>query len=249
MPILTQGSSADLVITAKSVLSLSSPSGGFVTIESPTGTVIWAGGESNKQIAVNVGPARITANTRSVFYEVSPFIHDLAHSLSTEATFLDFTTQTGSPVDVMRPIKFGPAATSSTGIVSIDANGIITALKSGPLFAKTRLRATRGGSSGSSLIMFMTEVSVNGGATWSIIGNVGTVSLDVAADTDIFFDMSPIDVDAGLKIRQSFARSSTGTDAGDLTPYTPSPALVSAGVPNAPSAQLTVYRSDAHIYS
>lgn len=169
-----------------------------------------------------------------------------ADSFSTEATFLDFTTQSGAPIDTLRTIKFGPAGTSLTGIVSIDAAGVITALKSGPLFGKTRLRAQRTGAPGVSMMVFLTEISINGGATWSVLGNVGTISLDNSTETDIFFDFSPITVTTGLKIRQSFARSSTGSDFGDLTPYTPSAALQALGVPQAPSAQLTIYKLDGY---
>ena len=38
-----------------------------------------------------------------------------------------------------------------------------------------------------------------------------------------------------------FARSSTGNDSGNLIPSTPSAALMAAGAPVAPSAQITIY--------
>lgn len=165
----------------------------------------------------------------------------------TEAIYTDTTTQTGA-LDALQVIKFGAGGASSAGIVSMDAAGIITALKSGPVLAKTRIRAGRVGAPGVSQIVFLAEASTDGGTTWAVLGNVANVNLENSAETDIFFDFSPVNLVTGLKIRQRFARSSTGSDFGDLTPFTPSAALQAAGVPIAPSAQLSVYRYEGYPY-
>lgn len=38
------------------------------------------------------------------------------HGFTTEAVFTDFTTQSGSPVDTPRQVKYGVAGTSVNGI-------------------------------------------------------------------------------------------------------------------------------------
>lgn len=158
-----------------------------------------------------------------------------------EAQFTDTTTQVGQ-LDSPVSIKFGSAGSSTNNLLSIDANGIITALKTGPFFGKTRIRAQRTGAAGTSVLIFYTQISTDGGTNWSVLGNAGTITLENSHETDVFFDMSPITVTTGLKIRQMFSRTSSGTDYGDLVPYTPPAPLIALGVPTVPSAQLTIYR-------
>lgn len=165
-----------------------------------------------------------------------------------EDSFTDFTFQSGSPVDVPKTVRYGNAKTSPNGIVSVDNNGIFTFLKSAALFAKSRIRAGRAGASGYSSIFFWAEISVDNGATWQVFGNSIDVHLNNAQESELFFDISAVIFPAGLKFRSRFSRSSTGDDSGDLMISTPSTALSSYGVPVAPSAQISIYRSTTYPY-
>lgn len=165
-----------------------------------------------------------------------------------EDSFTDFTTQSGSPVDTPVVVKYGAPKTSPNGIVSVDANGIFTFHKTATLFAKSRIRAGRTGAAGYSSIFFWAEISVDGGNTWQIFGNSIDVRLNNSEESDLFFDISAIVFPAGIKFRSMFARSSTGDDSGDLRSSTPSAALQSYGVPIAPSAQISIYRSTTYPY-
>lgn len=165
-----------------------------------------------------------------------------------EVSFIDTSTQSGSPIDTPKQVKYGPAATSPSGIVAIDAAGILTVLKTGPLFIKSRIRAGRSGASGISFLFFWVEISLDGGATWNILGNSTDVHLDNSTETDVFFDFSTLYLDKGIKLRSMFARSSTGDNSGDLIPSVPSAALQAYGVPTAPSAQISIYRSRDFMY-
>lgn len=71
MPILQHGEFIDLTIGAESIITIRSPNGGMVNVESPIGTRIWAGAESDRKVRVKAGVTRITAAERNVFYEVS----------------------------------------------------------------------------------------------------------------------------------------------------------------------------------
>lgn len=165
-----------------------------------------------------------------------------------EASFTDTTTQSGAPIDTPKQVKYGPALTSPSGIVSIDTLGTLTVLKTGPLFVKSRLRAGRTGASGISSIFFWVEISLDGGAVWNIFGNSIDIRLDNSTESDVFFDFSTLFLDKGIKLRSMFARSSTGDNSGDLIPSTPSAALQAYGVPIAPSAQISIYRSRDYLY-
>lgn len=165
-----------------------------------------------------------------------------------EDSFTDFTTQLGSPIDTPKVVKYGNAKTSPSGIVSVDANGIFTFNKTAALFAKSRIRAGRSGASGYSSIFFWAETSIDNGATWQVFGNSIDVHLNNAQESELFFDISAVVFPAGLKFRSMFARSSTGDDSGDLMTSTPSAALQAYGVPIAPSAQISIYRSTTYPY-
>lgn len=159
----------------------------------------------------------------------------------TEDNFTDTTTQTGI-LDTPKNVLYGPLKTSPNELVRVDADGVINILKAGPYAFKTRHRVARTGASGVSKVFQWVEISVDGGSTWTINGNPVDVQLAGADDTVNFFDFATIELPAGVKLRARFARSSTGADFGSLTPSVPSASLISAGVPTAPSAQLTVYR-------
>lgn len=170
------------------------------------------------------------------------------HGFTTEAVFTDFTTQSGSPIDVPKQVKYGVANTSPNGIISVDTAGNVTILKSGPMFIKSRIRIGRTGASGYSDVFVWVEVSINGGASWAVFGNSVDVRLNNASEVEVFFDMSPVALPVGTILRSMFARSSTGDNSGDLVPASPSTTLATYGVPVAPSAQLTVYRSVSYNY-
>lgn len=162
--------------------------------------------------------------------------------------FIDTTSQTGSPIDTPKQVKYGNAKTSPTGILSMDSSGTITVLRGGPLLLKSRLRASRTGSSGTTSMFFWVESSIDNGTTWGILGNPIDIQLENANQDDVFFDFSSLTLPTGIKLRSMFARSSTGTDYGDLTPSTPSSALQAYGLPIAPSAQLSVYKLNGYVY-
>lgn len=165
-----------------------------------------------------------------------------------EDSFTDFTLQVGSPIDTPKVVKYGNPKTSPNGIVSVDADGIFTFEKTAALFAKSRIRAGRSGASGFSSIFFWAEISVDGGVTWQVFGNSIDVQLNSSQESELFFDISAVIFPAGLKFRSMFARSSTGDNSGDLRPSTPSSALTAYGVPVAPSAQISIYRSTTFPY-
>lgn len=176
-----------------------------------------------------------------------PILNTLAGS-TLEVSYTDTTTQSGAPVDTPIQVKYGAGGASPRSIVSLDAAGTLTVLKTGPLFIKSRLRVGRSGAAGISSIFFWVEISLDGGATWNILGNSIDVKLDASTENDVFFDFSTLFLDKDTKLRSMFARSSTGNDSGDLMPSTPSAALTSYGVPIAPSAQISVYRSRDYPY-
>jgi hypothetical protein len=163
-------------------------------------------------------------------------------------SFVDTTSQTGSPIDTPKQVKYGNAKTSPTGILSMDSAGTITVLKGGPLLLKSRLRASRTGAAGTSSLFFWVETSVDNGVTWNILGNSIDIRLENSSQEDVFFDFSSLTLPTGIKLRSMFARSSTGSNYGDLTPSSPSAALQAYGLPIAPSAQLSVYKLNGYVY-
>ena len=165
-----------------------------------------------------------------------------------EDSFTDMTTQTAPTPDSPITVKFGSAKTTPSGLLSMDAAGVLTVLKEGPYFAKTRVNCGRTGSSGTSILHLWVEISVDGGATWLVSGNIVDIRLDNASDTDTFFDMTPVYLPAGAKARTRFVRSSLGNNSGDITSSTLSTALQTYGLTPAPSAQLSMYKSNDWVY-
>lgn len=165
-----------------------------------------------------------------------------------EGDFRDFTSQTQTVADAPLTVRYGPASTSANGIISVDNDGVLTVLKTGPLFIKSRIRAGRVGSFGTSNLFFYVEQSIDGGATWTVLGNAVDVRMSNPDDTRLFFDSTPLFAPTGVKFRSRWVRSSTGTNSGDLFPSVPSAALLALGVPSSPSAQFTVYRSANWLY-
>lgn len=158
-----------------------------------------------------------------------------------QGTFVSPDLQAGV-LDTPQTVTFGAGGTTDDGGAVIGADGVITVNDAGFWSVKQRFRAGRTGASGVSILFFWAEISVDGGTNWSIIGNSVSIPLDSSNDTSIFFDIANIQVPAGTKLRNRFARSSTGDDSGDLRVGVPSAALQAAGVPDAPSAQATFYK-------
>ncbi len=158
-----------------------------------------------------------------------------------QGTFISGDLQAGA-LDTPQTITFGAGGTTDDGGATVGADGVITVNDSGFWSVKQRFRAGRAGASGTSIIFFWAEISTDGGSTWDIIGNSVSIPLESASDTSVFFDLANLQVPAGTKLRNRFARSSTGSDFGDLRVGVPSAALQAAGVPDAPSAQATFYK-------
>lgn len=160
---------------------------------------------------------------------------------ATEGVFTSTATQTGVS-DTPKTIEFGTGGTSLNNHVNIAANGEIEILTAGFYSIKQRFRASRAGASGISELFFWAEQSVDGGTTWTTVGNSVDIALDSSNETTMFFDLSNLSVPAGVKFRNRFARDGNGDNSGDLTPATPSAALIALGAPIAPSAQITIYK-------
>lgn len=158
-----------------------------------------------------------------------------------QGTFVSGDLQTGI-TDTPQTVTFGDGGTTDDGGAVIGADGIITVNDNGFWSVKQRFRAGRTGASGVSILFFWAEISFDDGATWNIIGNSVSIPLDSSNDTSVFFDIANIQVPPGTKLRNRFARSSTGDNSGDLRVGVPSAALQAEGVPDAPSAQATFYK-------
>ena len=160
----------------------------------------------------------------------------------TEGTFLSYDLQSGIE-DVPSTITFGAGGTTTNGHVSVGASGEFEVLTDGFYAIKQRFRVGRSGAAGVSQMFFWAEVSGDGGVSWSTIGTSVDIPLDSSNETEVFFDLTPLRLLAGTKLRNRFARSSTGNDSGDLIPAVPSTALSLIGAPDAPSAQVTIYKT------
>jgi len=164
-----------------------------------------------------------------------------------EGDFVSMVTQSGSPIDTPKVVSYGSNKQSNSGILDYN-NGVFTFLKSGTVGIKSRLRVGRTGASGVSHLFFWVEASVDGGSVWNKLGNSVNIHLDDSTETQTFFDMAFLVGVTGLKLRTMFARSSTGSDSGDLIASAPSAALIALGVMGAPSAQITIYKDSNQLY-
>lgn len=174
---------------------------------------------------------------------VTEFQNPSSSFFTIEESFTDQTTQTAITTDSPQIVKFGIAKTSPNGIISIDNTGVLTILKTGPLSFKSRVNLGRTGASGTSILHLWVEGSLDG-ITWSILGNSVKVHLDSSTEIDTFFDFTPIYLTKNYKLRTMFARSSLGTNYGDIIQAPLSSGLASYGLAPTPSAQLSVYRSN-----
>jgi hypothetical protein len=160
---------------------------------------------------------------------------------------------TGVSPDIQNPlgldqplvINFGPQSQATDNSFTLGADGVLTFNEAGYYAIKTRYRFAREGASGTSNLFNYAEASTDGGLTWTILGSVIDVTLRDSSVVNIFFDLSIIELPAGIKIRALFARSSTGSNFGGLLPSQVSAPLSALGITDAPSSQLTVYKIPA----
>lgn len=160
-----------------------------------------------------------------------------------EASFTSFDLQ-NAVEDVISPIDFGTSKTSPNGLVSYeDTTKDFNILKSGAYLVKTRSRLARvGANAGVSEIFLQAQVSTDGGVNWVNNGNSVDVKLQDTDEVEIFFDFSAIFFPLGIRLRQTFARSSLGSNFGSVIAGVPSVPLQNLGLEPSPSAQVSVYR-------
>ena len=171
-----------------------------------------------------------------------------AGSFEEIATYSDFTTQTATSTDTVQNLKFGAGGSSAEDIVSAGANGVLTILKAGPLALSFTAQAGRNGQTGNSELFMMLEMSANGGVSWSHLGESMNIRIDDDDSTPSYYGIKFLTGEAGVKLRMSWARSSTGNNSGDFVTTTPSVALQTLGMSSVPSAKVTVYKSTGHNY-
>lgn len=163
-----------------------------------------------------------------------------------EVIYTDNTTQNAA-LDTLTPVTFN-SSTGDTPLIS-KTNGTISFLKAGPYVLKARGRLARLSSSGGSAkLIFVFQASADNGLTWNIVGAPVAVRLLDLDQEAVLFDTSFIKVEANTQFRIAFARSSEGFDDGFLAPSITPAALVAEGVPNIPSAQLTIYKFEGFKY-
>lgn len=150
--------------------------------------------------------------------------------------------QNPTGVDTPTQITYGAGGTSSDGSITLASDGNLTFNETGFYALKARYRFGRDGAAGVSNLFNWVEISVDGGNNWDVIGNAIDVTLRNSSEVNIFFDLSILEFQQGVMLRAMFARSSTGSDFGGLIPSPISAPLSALGIPDAPSAQLTVYR-------
>ena len=160
-----------------------------------------------------------------------------------QGTFISEDLQLGI-LDTPSTVTFGAGGTIATGNATVGADGVITANAASFFSIKQRFRTGRTGASGVSDLFFWAEISTDGGVTWGNLGASVSIPLNTSSDTVVFFDIANVQLPAGTKLRNQFARSSTGDNSGDLRVGVPSAALQAMGVQTAPSAQITFYEID-----
>jgi hypothetical protein len=175
-----------------------------------------------------------------------------------EATrFTDLTSQPGGAIDTLNPVTIGTGGTDPDGIITADATGVLTINKSGPLMVKQSFQITRSTNQGNAEIFFQAQASTDGGTTWLPLGNAINRRISNDNSISVFFDISPVFLTAGLKVRNVWAKSSVGgdpldptvgSDNGLLVTTQASSALVAAGVQQVPSATAVVYKLEGYNY-
>ena len=171
--------------------------------------------------------------------------------------FVENASQPGAGLDVLDIVTLGPAGSDSEGILTVAANGEVTVNKAGPLMIKQTFQLAKESNPGNLEAFFHAEISTDGGTIWTALGTSVNRRIANDATINVFFDISPIFLPAGVMIRNRWAKSSVGGDPlaptvgvndGSLLYTAPSAALLAAGMEASPSAQAVVYKLNGFTY-
>ncbi len=163
-----------------------------------------------------------------------------------EADWRSLDIQTTSGLGVMTDATFGPAAVSNTGILSVDAAGIVTALKAGPLVIHLTARAQRTVGTGTAQVVVWSESRLNAASPWVQVGASGSSALPNLGERYLFSDFTLVNVVAGQQLRLRWARDPSGNNDGQLQPFVPTGTL--AGLNVVPSAAFVAFRLNNAVY-
>ena len=154
-----------------------------------------------------------------------------------EQRFQDFTNQTAAGLDIPTVVKYGAATTSPNAMISVNAGGVFSVLKSGPYLLKSNLRIARTGMGGAAHIHLWIESSPDN-IVWTPLNVSIRITVDSTRTDDHLYDSSPVFFSSGTYIRTMFARDSSGANDGGLYSESPSATLLAYGVGPDPSASL-----------
>ena len=163
-----------------------------------------------------------------------------------EADWRSLAEQTTTGLGVMTDVLFGPPAVSNTGILSVDAGGVVTALKAGPLEIVVSARALRTTNPGVGQIVVWSETRLGPASPWVQVGLTGSSALPDPGARFLFQDFTLVDVLLGQQLRVRWARDASGADDGVLSPFVPTGSL--AGLNTVPSAAFVAYRLKNYPY-
>ncbi len=171
--------------------------------------------------------------------------------------FSENVTQPGPALDVLANVTLGVGGTDAGGLVTANASGEVTINKAGPYMVKQTFQLEKQSNPGNIEAFFQAEASADGGTTWAPLGSAVNRRVATSNSINVFFDISPVFLPAGLVVRNQWALSSVGGDPADPTAgvadgllvYTsPSAALLAAGVQTAPSALAVFYTLNGYNY-
>lgn len=166
-------------------------------------------------------------------------------------------TQTGAGLDEKVVVELGADSTSAEDEITILSDGTVIALKSGPYYARFSAETARDNNNGIAELFFQSEFSIDGGSTWSAMGRAVNVRLQNADTVMSFSSDAPFVVQAGVRFRTVWCKSSAGGDPSSPTTgnadakllYSePSAALSALGVIPSPSASVVIYKVEGYDY-
>lgn len=144
-------------------------------------------------------------------------------------------TQTPSSTDTPLQVTFGAAQGTVSDPVMIDASGDITFNEDGIYFIATQFSYGRAGTGGvSKVVTAFLEDSVYAGA-------VNCVLIDSLDSRFSFNSSSFAEITAGTLYQFEIIRDSSGHNSGGLFSFNP----VLAGIPDVPSAKLSIFKLEA----
>lgn len=173
------------------------------------------------------------------------------------ARFSSLVTQPGPPLDTLSNISLGVGGSDPDGILTVNSVGEVTINKSGPFMVKQVFNLARQGVPGNVEAFFQAQISLDGGSSWASIGSSLNRRVADGNSISVFFDVSPIFLEAGAIVRNQWCQSSVGGDPsdptsgladGELLYSEPSPLLRSAGVNPTPSASAVFYGIASYPY-